>query len=355
MVKNVIMLTDPVLNIFGSVRPAILIGKFLVERGFKVCLVSQIISSKIKIPYVNVISLGRENILPKTLAIVEAWVRRIKNKATPCNNCVLINLSQGFEVQSHIYYGQGPLYEAMEDIVSKYSVSNPYKLLYLISKKVVAMLDKNFNKSLREKVEVFIANSYYTKKLYEKIGIEVDKVIYPPIDANVFKPSTKTPLENYVLTYFGKETWFKPILKLLDLGVKIVAFGSKPLSIPRKVLRHRNLVFLGYVPTLKLVKLYSNALYTLFTFTHEPFGYIPVESMACGTPVLTYDRQGPRETVIPEETGWLVRDDNELVKCAIRIWREKYNYSIRRKCKLRSLKFHYENVGNEWLKIIMSI
>jgi len=43
----------------------------------------------------------------------------------------------------------------------------------------------------------------------------------------------------------------------------------------------------------ELIDLYSNALFTLFTFTHELFGYVLVESMACGTSVLTYNRQGP--------------------------------------------------------------
>jgi glycosyltransferase involved in cell wall biosynthesis len=96
-----------------------------------------------------------------------------------------------------------------------------------------------------------------------------------------------------VLTYFGKETKYPVIKAVADLGIKIKAFGSKNPYIPRCIHRHPNIKFEGEVSNQKLADLYSNALFTLFTFTHEPFGYVPVESMACQTPVLTYDRQGP--------------------------------------------------------------
>jgi glycosyltransferase involved in cell wall biosynthesis len=48
---------------------------------------------------------------------------------------------------------------------------------------------------------------------------------------------------------------------------------------------------LGRVNDEELIDLYSNALYTLFTFAHEPFGYVSVEGMACSIPVLICNRQ----------------------------------------------------------------
>ena len=78
--------------------------------------------------------------------------------------------------------------------------------------------------------------------------------------------------------------------------------------------------FRGYVSEKELIKLYSNAVFTLFPFTHEPFGYVPLESISCGTPVLTYSRQGPSETVIEGVSGWLANNSNELVEKAVTIW-----------------------------------
>lgn len=44
----------------------------------------------------------------------------------------------------------------------------------------------------------------------------------------------------------------------------------------------------------------------------EPFGLSPVESMACGTPVIAADHGAMRETVKHDETGFLVRTEEEI-------------------------------------------
>jgi glycosyltransferase involved in cell wall biosynthesis len=46
----------------------------------------------------------------------------------------------------------------------------------------------------------------------------------------------------------------------------------------------------------------------------EPFGLAPVEAMACGTPVIAYPRGALRETVVDGETGFLVDDEDGLVR-----------------------------------------
>jgi glycosyltransferase involved in cell wall biosynthesis len=46
----------------------------------------------------------------------------------------------------------------------------------------------------------------------------------------------------------------------------------------------------------------------------EPFGLAPVEAMACGTPVIAYPRGALRETVVDGETGFLVDDEDAIVR-----------------------------------------
>jgi len=169
--------------------------------------------------------------------------------------------------------------------------------------------------------------------MYECWGIEVDGIMYSPLDCEAFKPTNSKPSEDYVLTYFGKETKYLIVKSIADAGVRIKAFGFKAPYIPKSLLKHPNVEFLGRVSDEELANLYSNALYALFAFTHEPFGYIPVESMACGASVLTYDVQGPSETVINGATGWLANSHEELVRLAVNCWRNGYPSWMRARCR----------------------
>lgn len=156
-----------------------------------------------------------------------------------------------------------------------------------------------------------------------------------------------------MLTYFGKETDHMAVKTVADKGVKIKAFGCKATSIvPEYVLNHPNIEVLGYVTDNELVVLYSNALFTLFPFTEEPFGYVPVESMACGTPVLTYNKQGPSETVINGVTGWLANSDGELIRLAVRLWKNGYPSVMRSNARKRALDFDVKKIADEWIKLI---
>jgi glycosyltransferase involved in cell wall biosynthesis len=70
----------------------------------------------------------------------------------------------------------------------------------------------------------------------------------------------------------------------------------------------------------ELVRLYNQAVCTVFAPVMEPFGLVPLESMACGTPVVGIREGGVRETVIDGETGFLVdRDPTEFAAAIVRL------------------------------------
>lgn len=78
--------------------------------------------------------------------------------------------------------------------------------------------------------------------------------------------------------------------------------------------------FVGELHGDSLSTLYGNAYATLVPISwHEPFGLVMVESMACGTPVVAYDIGSAREVVRDGHTGFVVKDQLEMVEAVERV------------------------------------
>jgi len=68
------------------------------------------------------------------------------------------------------------------------------------------------------------------------------------------------------------------------------------------------ILFLGPVEISELIKIYNLAKTTVLTCPKEWFGIVPIESMACGCPVVAWkDCSGPQETIIEGKNGFLAK------------------------------------------------
>lgn len=74
---------------------------------------------------------------------------------------------------------------------------------------------------------------------------------------------------------------------------------------------NKNIVYVGEIDLKTKVKIYQGALALLFPVQwDEPFGVVLLESMACGTPVVAFDRAAVREIVKNKVNGYIVPDGN---------------------------------------------
>lgn len=195
----------------------------------------------------------------------------------------------------------------------------------------------------REGRNVFLITlSKSHKREYENVGIKVDGVVYNGVDMSLF-PLKETNQE--YLLWLGR---LSPI-KGTDLAVQIARKINKPLIIAgevhgpfqdhfkrtikpfitksfnkenlekeqnsflekilcgERVVEDKDILFFGPVDDKQKKILYGNAKVLLQPNRwKEPFGLVPVESMACGTPVIVTNTGALPELVIDGKTGFIV-------------------------------------------------
>lgn len=359
MDSSVAIVSDPLLSEFGPTRPPLLVAEELVKRNFQVQIVSTKITEDVKkllqSKGISVFSLTERKVSKnESLDWFKSWVMEVSffrnSKKVPKLTGVTLNFSNTIVIPAKCWYAQGPPTVTLKNI--KGALATHYKLIYNLSSKCLEFLDKRGTKKFAENSEIVVANSNYLRDVYHSFGVKVSKVIYPPLDCQLFHSRNSSYHSDYILTYFGKEVKLTILKKLADFGIDIVVFGGKMSAAPKWLVNHPKIHFLGRISNEKLVYLYSNALFTVYPFLDEPFGYIPIESMACGTPVLTFNKQGPGETVQNEITGWLANTDEEMIELALYIWKNGYSSSIRKECEKRARLFAKERIVDEWVHLL---
>ncbi len=105
--------------------------------------------------------------------------------------------------------------------------------------------------------------------------------------------------------------------------------------------------FLGYVEDQDLPYFYNGAKLTLYLSSYEGFGLPPLESLACGTPVLAGDNSSMKET-LPKDFLVDVDDREEVLKKMIKLLNNppKINSETIQK------KFSWKNSAEKFLEVI---
>lgn len=223
------------------------------------------------------------------------------------------------------------------------------------------------------------ANAYgivtVSEKIEERIAKELSyekiKVIYNPFSIKEIQNHSKEKNNldfEYVLGAGRMQDNTKQFDKLItayfhsDLPkqhIKLVLLGD---GIYRKKLEEQvdnlNLkdmvLFLGWQAN--PFSYMRNAVFTVLSSKNEGFGNVLVESLACKTPVVSFDcLSGPAEIVIDRYNGLLVEDQNvdKLAQAMNLMIEDEQLYQFCKKNTLDSiLKFSLENIGNQWLKYL---
>lgn len=182
-------------------------------------------------------------------------------------------------------------------------------------------VDKKASRSTYE----FAANSNFVRSRIRKSWDREAKVIYPPVDvariqridswASVLTHEEQIILGRLPERFLLGASRFVPYKKL-DLvihagesaGIPVVLAGSGPMLQELTELSRESSVpvtIINRPSDAMLYALYQRAMVYVFPAI-EDFGIMPVEAMACGTPVIVNHVGGAQESVHPNLTGVIV-------------------------------------------------
>ncbi|WP_329804727.1 glycosyltransferase [Flavobacterium facile] len=196
------------------------------------------------------------------------------------------------------------------------------------------------------------------------------KLIYNPIDFKNISEKATQPISDdfhYVLSAGSMHKNVKQFDKLIacyaksvlpSKNIKLLILGegklkNKWIKLAESLNLQDLVIFKGNVKN--PFRYYRNALFTISTSKYEGMPMVLLESLACGTPIISWDyASGPNEIIDHKNNGLLIENQNtEKLIEAIDLFVSDNNLYLH--CKenaLASVKpFSLETIGAEWLKV----
>jgi glycosyltransferase involved in cell wall biosynthesis len=208
-----------------------------------------------------------------------------------------------------------------------------------------------------QRVTEFVSISEHVADKIRRFYGRESRVIYPPVNTDLFTADTILPLDQYLVV-----SALVPY-KRVDLAVRaaiegrfrlrIVGEGPEWLSLQRLSRRHDNIEMLGWLPDHELVQEYRDARAIIFP-GEEDFGIVPVEAQACGRPVLALRAGGALETVVENETGlFFEQQTTEAIIDAVRRFEAReWKPAV---CRANAERFHPARFRREMREVMEAL
>jgi glycosyltransferase involved in cell wall biosynthesis len=188
-------------------------------------------------------------------------------------------------------------------------------------KKIVISYTIKIDRINAKKATLISTSSLYScEDLYRNYGVH-PKLNYLGVDTEKFRPMD-IPKESYILSVGALNAAKAQDFIIESVGtlrvkppIKFIynySYGHKEYQQYLVDLANSLGVTISFnfmVSDAELVKAYNQAALTVFPSLLEPLGLVPLESMACGTPLIGVAEGGIRETIINNETGFLTERD----------------------------------------------
>lgn len=240
----------------------------------------------------------------------------------------------------HICYCHSPM-RYVWDMYPDYLESSSF-LTRLFMRPLIHYL-KIWDRLSSDRVDHFIANSTFVAERIQKFYRRDAQVIHPPVDVSQFEVNEEK--SDFYLV-FGQLTEYKradlAVEAFLANGKKLIVIGEGEQYKRLKARETENVRILGRLSNEQCRVYLSEARALVFPGV-EDFGMVPVEAMACGTPVIAYAVGGALETVKEGVSGVLF---HEQTVAALNECLQRFESSVE-KLDMQATRLHAEAFSTE--------
>jgi glycosyltransferase involved in cell wall biosynthesis len=208
----------------------------------------------------------------------------------------------------HVCYCHSPMRYAWDQFDAYFGPARLGAAGSALARPVLGWLAR-WDRATANRVDAFAANSRFVAGRIGRYYNRQASVLYPPVDTQFFTP-VSAPAQPYFLAVSALVPYKRLEIAIgaaQQLGVPLKIVGTGPDLARLQRIAGPTIAFLGALDPDALREAYRHAR-ALVMPGEEDFGIAPVESMACGRPVIALGRGGALETVVPGVTGRLVAE-----------------------------------------------